>query len=574
MDETRPPEPHDETSPDVGGETVALPASTQAPILGPERRPEPAAEPEAEPGVEPDVERSVEPEVKPDEGTEPEPAPAPAVPFEPDTGPIPVLSPTMTHPVGAGPETGGYVRLDQPQPEPVPPPSVDPLAAALGNASLLGIGYFLLRKRWLAVLAVLVTIGYLLVSALVVRTMLSHLVLVLWAGVLAWHGWWLAAKSGTVSSPRRQRVLGGAALLPVLLVVTLLRLDAAGIESDGYAARDSGDCDRTVAAVQRLSFAHRLADPPLVARGEHATSTCVRIAASAATLRTGLSGRTVGLSEGFRGLAGVLRDEPAYGNVVRVVLDGFLADLPKRQDCEVADVTQWLREHRPDGDALGRAADVVPGLEPRALMSCGDRNMGQRSFPLARARYKMLVDTYPTHELAPRAKEGVQKAQWAIELDAVRSALGTSAGVRPRYCEASTAYTAAPPHARPGRAYVAGSTEFTKRLPGGWVVDDVANATVVLCVGPSGEGSVAETCRYVEVGGLRRRSTVSFHRIAVPVRAIEVTSGRVLSDTTLEIGGATCPEFLDNLRSTGDVKEKVTPTDADVQAAFTPLVSP
>ncbi|GLZ40292.1 hypothetical protein [Actinokineospora sp. NBRC 105648] len=566
MDETTPPEPHDETPQDVGGERLLPPPiPTPAPVLGPERRPEQAPDPEPNAGTTP----------RPPAPADTEPEPVPAAPFGPDTGPIPVLPQTIAYGVGAGPETGGYARIDpasvhQPRPEPSPPPAVDPLAAALGNASLLAIGYLLLRRRWLAVLAVLVTVGYLLVSALVVRNVFFHLVLVLWAGALAWHGWWLAAKSDAVSRPRRQRVIGGAALLPVLLVVTLLRLDAAGIESDSDAARDGGDCDRTVAEVQRLSFAHQLADPPLVVRGEHATRTCLRLAASAAALKAGLSGRSASLSEGFSGLAGLLQDEPAYDNVVRHVLDGFLADLSGREPCEVADVTQWLRDHRPDGDALGRAADVVPSLEPRALMSCGDRLVERGSFQPALARYKTLVAKYPSHELAPRAKESAQKAQWAIELEAVRSALGVSTGVRPPYCDAATPYTAAPPHGPPGRAYVAGSSEYTKRLPADWLVDDVAKATVVLCVSPSAQGSVAETCPYKEVGGLGRRSTISFHRIAIPVRAIELATGRVLSDSTLEIGGATCPEFI--TAKSGDVQEKVTPTDADVHAAFAPLV--
>ncbi|GAA2999134.1 DUF2628 domain-containing protein [Actinokineospora diospyrosa] len=557
MDETTPREPHDERPREVGGEPVAVPPSA----LGSERRPEDSESADSES----------------DADSTPRPADTePVAPFEPDTGPIPVQSPTAAHTAGTGSETVGDVPLGPapvhwPQPEPTPPPAVDPLAAALGNASLLGIGYLLLRRRWLAVLAFLVTIGYLLVSALVVRNVFFHLVLVLWAGALAWHGWRIAAKSGQVPSPRRQRVIGVAAVLPVLVVVTLVRVDAAGIESDSDAARDGGDCDKSVAEVARLSFAHRLADPPLVARGEHATATCQRLAASAASLKTGLNGRHAALDQGFTGLAGLLKDEPAYDNVVRHVLDDFLAELPKRENCEVADVTQWLRDHRPEGDLLGRAADVVPGLQPKALLSCADSLLARQSLQPALTRYKSLVAMYPNHELTPRAKEGAQKAQWAIELAAVRSALGTSTG-RPRYCDAAPPYTAAPPHAPPGRAYVAGSSEFTARLPAGWVVDDVANATVVLCVGPSGEGSVAKSCPYIEIGGLRRRSTVSFHRIAVPVRAIELTSGRVLSDVTLEIGGATCPEFL-NTSTVGDVKEKVVPTDADVHAAFAPLVS-
>jgi hypothetical protein len=78
-------------------------------------------------------------------------------------------------------------------PEPAPPGDRvhDPLAVALGNASLLGVGYLMLERRKLAVAAGAVTV--VLVSALVsvARSWCEVVVLLWWAAVIV-HGWFLA----------------------------------------------------------------------------------------------------------------------------------------------------------------------------------------------------------------------------------------------------------------------------------------------------------------------------------------------------------------------------------------------
>src|SRR5205809_338768 len=86
-----------------------------------------------------------------------------------------------------GSATGGESRMDDPTyavPEPAPPAGAqahDPLAVALGNASLLSVGYLILGRRKLAVAAGLVTIALVSVLVSVARPWCQVVVLVWWA---------------------------------------------------------------------------------------------------------------------------------------------------------------------------------------------------------------------------------------------------------------------------------------------------------------------------------------------------------------------------------------------------------
>jgi hypothetical protein len=65
----------------------------------------------------------------------------------------------------------------------------------------------------------------------------------------------------------------------------------------------------------------------------------------------------------------------------------------------------------------------------------------------------------------------------------------------------------------------------------------------------------------------------------VHARVYEVRTGRLLLDTTVEINGASCPQTL-TFRSDYGLEpvigptQYVTPSDAQIQDAFRPLISP
>ncbi|WP_433271472.1 tetratricopeptide repeat protein [Actinosynnema sp. CS-041913] len=481
----------------------------------------------------------------------------------------------MTAPPGFPPEA--------PEPPPVVERVVDPPAAAFANASLLGAGYLMLGRRRAAILTGLITLALIVVLATAVRSVWLEVVVLLWWAAVIAHGWRLAGGRARTPGPnaRRQRLIALATTLPVLLAVGFLRFDAAGIEQDSVDARNGGDCSRSVAAVDRLWFGHHLANAPLTVRGEDTVRACARLDAAEGELRTGLTGDTAAVETGFAGLSAALVELPGYEKVVDRALDGFLSGLPTEDACDTRDITDWLRQRGSQGNALDRAAEVVPRIAPPAMVQCADTLMAASSFIEARAHYQELLDQYPTHELAPKAKEGVQKATWAIELANVRSLLATPSADKPRYCDAPAPYSAAAPYGAqsPNRAWLAGKNEHTNRLPGDWLVDDVANATTVMCAGAVAHGSVVETCTYLYSGTFSGERDVSFHRIAIPVRVYEVKTGKLIADTTVEINGEACPAVVSyttySTIDTGPASDMyVTASEGDVHAAFNPLINP
>ncbi|MFJ2199811.1 hypothetical protein [Streptomyces violaceusniger] len=199
--------------------------------------------------------------------------------------------------------------LAGPEPAPPAPRPHDPLAVALGNASLLGVGYLLLRRRGLAVLAVAVTV--VLVSLLVSTASPSYEVAVgvWWTAVIA-HGWFLtragAGPGVGRGALRGQRLVALGVTLPVLLAVGLLRFDASRVGESVAEARERGDCAKVESARGGVWFGHRMADAPLTARGDENVEDCRRLETAGGQLTTGLTGDTTSLEGGFETLASVL----------------------------------------------------------------------------------------------------------------------------------------------------------------------------------------------------------------------------------------------------------------------------
>ncbi|MGA8115707.1 MAG: hypothetical protein WCA46_18765, partial [Actinocatenispora sp.] len=143
-------------------------------------------------------------------------------------------------------------------PEPAAPVArtVDPLAVAVGNASLLGVGYLMLGWRRLAAGTGLVTLVLVVLLASAYRTTWFEVVVALWWVALVAHGWHLARGRTRPAQVRGPRLVALCATVPVLLVVTLLRVDAARIEQSVTEARAGGDCAQASNALARLWFGH------------------------------------------------------------------------------------------------------------------------------------------------------------------------------------------------------------------------------------------------------------------------------------------------------------------------------
>jgi hypothetical protein len=468
------------------------------------------------------------------------------------------------------------------QAEPRPKPAArshDPLAVALANASLFGGGYLMLGRGQLAVVVTLITAELLIIFASVAQTLWFGIVVLLWWVAVIAHGWYLAGgrpRRGRIWPNRsgRQGTIALASVLPVLLAFGLLRLDVARIEGDAAAARRANDCPRAAAAVDRVTPAHRMVAVAPAADGEDMVKTCALVRIAAGDLNAGLTGDTVALNNGFRQLSTVLAEPPGYENLVQGTLDRFLHGLPTKAPCTTVKITAWLAARPPGGNGLDRAAQAVPRLEPAALVGCGDKLLASGDWQNARKSYQQLLDKYPADSRAAKARAGIRRANAKITearlrreqqaaLANLRNRLNAPGSGLPAYCSAPLAYAAAP-SGGPNRALIVGDTEYAYKLPTGWVTGDVANATRVLCVGERQLGASVETCAYLGGGN------VTFHRVALPVRVYEVRTGRLVTDTRVEISGTSCPSFIYG----SDTTRYVSPSDSQVQDAFRPLINP
>ncbi|WP_322763238.1 hypothetical protein [Frankia sp. Cr2] len=468
----------------------------------------------------------------------------------------------------------------------------DPLAVALANASLFGGGYLMLGRGQLAVVVTLITAELLIVFASVAQVLwFGIVVLVWWVAVIA-HGWYLAGgrpRRGRIwpNRSRRQGAIALACVLPVLLAFGFLRFDIAQIEGDVVAAHRTGDCPRAEAATDRVSPAHRMVAVAPVADGANMVKACALLRTATGHLDVGRAGDTAALDTGFRQLSTVLAELPGHETMVQGALDRFLDGLPTKDPCNTVKILTWLAARPPGGNGLDRAAQVVPQLAPAALVDCGNKLVAAGDWENARAKYQQLLDQYPGHNFAAKAREGIQQANQKIEdarirrereaeearirrereaeLANLRRLLQTSGSGQPAYCSAPVPFTAAP-SGGPNRALIVGNKTYVDQLPAEWRTDDVTNATRVLCVGTSEFGAAVRTCQYVYI----EYFNVTFYRVALPVRVYELRTGRLVTDTRLEISGASCPDPIRGY----DTKRYVTPSDSQIQAAFRPLISP
>lgn len=453
-----------------------------------------------------------------------------------------------------------------PEPEPVPP---DRPAIALGNASLLGIGYLLLGRRGWAVVTGAVTIAFLVVLGAVIPGVWFEVLFLVWWAALIAHGWYLAGSPARPTSVRRPRVLALLVTVPVLLAVGYVRFDAADIEDSVAEARDSGDCGQAQSALDRLWFGHYVVDGPMTVRTDRTAQACARLAVAGATLTAATSQRdTRGLQAGYSELGAVLADLPGHEKMTGTVLDRFLGRLPGRDPCDTAELTDWLRQRPASHNLLDRSAAVLPKIAPAALVGCGDKQAGDQDWAAAKARYQQLLDQYPGHPLTAKAKAGLVQATQGLELQHL-FALGDN------YCATPAVYSGAAPYVKgaTNRALVFHADkyddDYLDKLPADWQADD-SHAVLAVCIGERESGMPIRTCPYRSTSNGQVRN-VTFSKMAFPVKAYELRTGHLVIDTRVEIGGAVCPPTVTSLGPDDQLRMVAEPSDADIAAAFAPV---
>jgi hypothetical protein len=504
----------------------------------------------------------------------------------PPSGPLPQFG-AASPADGAMPPPGfefQTIPLTKPKKPKKPTPPRDPVAVALANGSLLGVGYGMLGKRLLAAAAAVVTVTLVVLLVAVFHELWLEIVVLVWWVAVVTHGWYLAGRLAKPTLPgavRKQRLFGLAVSLPVLLIVGLLRFDSARIEQDVADARRDGDCGKATHALDGRWLGHRIANAPLSAEQDDTARACDLLRRATTDLDAALDGDAAKLRAGIAGLRTVLNDLPGHEKMVGNTLDRFLHRLPTDDPCDTKVITDWLGRNRPHRTVLDRAAAVVPRIAPKAIVECGDDLMAANNWTLARERYQQLIDEYPEHDLAPRAQKGVTLATQAIELANVRQLLSSTAGGQPAYCSTPAPYSAAVPYgaASPNRALFFGNAEYTDRLPPEWKATDAADAVVIVCAGAAEMGAPVRTCPYEATLSPLGYTDVTFKKVSIPVKVYEVKTGKLVVDTRVEIGGATCPAVLE-YQTTGYAdfgppsEVYVTPADPDVHAGFSPLINP
>ncbi|MCE7008141.1 hypothetical protein LWC34_35785 [Kibdelosporangium philippinense] len=443
----------------------------------------------------------------------------------------------------------------------------DRLAVAIGNASLLGVGYLLLgRKAW-AIVTTLVTVAFLVLLGVTVPGTWFEVLFVVWWAALITHGWYLAGKPGRPAPVRWPRVIALLIAVPVLTSVAYARFDAASIEDNITEARDSGDCPKAQSALDRIWFGHYVVDGPMAVRSENTAAACARLLETARALQVATSeSDTRGLQAAYRELDAIRTDLPGHDMMVGTVLNGFTERVSDRDPCGISEITDWLRRRPASNNLLDRPADIVPRIAPAALVACGDDRARNNDWNGAKERYQQLLDQYPGHELTAKAQEGATKAKQSLELIHV-SSLGA------KYCQTPAAYSGAPAYTKgtANRAVIHHTDNlndgYIKKLPQDWQAD-TSQAALVVCIGEREAGAPIRTCRYRILSNGQVRN-VTFSKTAYSVKGYELRTGNLVIDTRVEFGGAVCPQtvtvFGDQSRMPAE------PADSDIVAAFAPI---
>lgn len=459
----------------------------------------------------------------------------------------------------------------------------DPLAIALGNASLFGVGYFLLGRRHFGLAAVVISLVLVAYAVAVARTWAEIVVLVWWAATIA-HGWFQARRDANRPAPSLpvdmaqpavgpgsklgSRLVAGGVAVVVLVAFGVLRFDAVRIGGDVADARAGGDCAGVQRAQNGVWFGDRLGDAPLSADGDAVVRTCRRLDAASTGLDTALtSGNPGSLQAPFRTFDNVLA-QPGNEKIVEPVLNRFLSGLLTKDACDTAALTDWLRDRKPGKPPLNRTADAVRRTAPAALLGCAGDQMDDKDWDQAKARYQELVDDYPDDERAGKARDGVELAN-------VSGLLDGPVDDQPAYCSHPAKYGNAPKYGSgTNKTMFFGNTKYTGQLPKSWKTGDPAKAALIVCAGDDHRGSTQQGCPYTSQKD-GKVYYVRFHKINISVQAYELRTGKRVADRTLEISGEACPStihwtYYSGLDTGPDPDQYV--RDPDVDGAFRSLV--
>ncbi len=493
-----------------------------------------------------------------------------------------------------------------PQPLPVPqlpaPPrrATDPIVAVACNATMLGIGYMLMRRPILAALALTGT-GFLLWSAAVqTENPLWRVLLPVWGLAMILHAWWLARRTRTerlvdLAEPdpaRRSLIFGITTASLVLLTVAWFRLDAWWIVHDAETAQAEGDCERATSALEGLDAVHRVAFGPITLRGEEELEACDLLLTALdeapaeavgaledymdhpgalwdgagpkraefllATAMAADDPELPTVEDAFGQLSATLEQHPGQSETVRATVEGFMADLTGLSPCKGYKVDFWLASQSWDEPELTEPVAAASDQVPVRMLGCAQDRTATGDTVGAGILFREFLTGYPDHELAGEAATGI---------------LDSGA-----YCDNPVAYRNAPEYggAAPHPMRLLGASPEGRDFPASWLAATADDTALVVCA-ESEVGEFQESCQYRSPSGGTFWGVFYAHKFTI--KAYEFKTGKLVEDYTREIGNP-CPNELDGTYNTIYLYSSDTMlmmaseyTDADFREMFADLVS-
>jgi hypothetical protein len=468
------------------------------------------------------------------------------------------------------------------------------VAAALGNATLLGLGYLFLRRWKSAVGAVAGSAVLLLVVSAVGQPAWPwRAVLVLWWLATIAHAWLLAggrrAAGGQPARAGWQRAVAVGAAAVVCSVAVGVAADARRVDAAAADAHRANHCDEAVATWDQLGFLHRAVHPLVGVRAEGGAEACELLAGALAVaedrpevaagrlgdyldhryglwrgaaerrvelllshaeeaLDAALDGSLRNLESGIGAVAAVLVEAPDRVDEGNRIVAAYLDRLPDADACHARSNVDWLHEHRPDGSALDRAMEPLDEIAPPILVACGDQLVVSDQLA-AQEVYGTLLDRYPAHPLAGTAALAIEGAEVRRLLEGWPDHATVES--YPPYCEEPAPYRGAEPYSGPGphRVAVFGDSGFVAHVPAPWQAEGLTDTVLVLCVDTPDYGAQLGTCRYgpewqLEPSGSAGEGvTLPLHVREYRILAYELHSGELVSDVVVASGGD-CPPYL------------------------------
>ncbi|WP_152521269.1 hypothetical protein [Nocardiopsis ganjiahuensis] len=443
----------------------------------------------------------------------------------------------------------------------------------IGNATLLGIGYMLMRRPVLAIASLLGSIGLLALIAVYPYVLVWRVLLPVWWAAVVAHTWWSAPQKdpvlrGVENSVWRKRVLAAACLILVLLA--WVRFDSWAITRDAEVAHADGDCDRAVASLRWLGAAHGVVHSSVASRGEEEREACELLIDALDTLgrpaaaekleayldhpgslwdgagpeRAGLLLEAVmdsndevledddpalaTMEDAFAQLSVTLQSTPGQSERVGEVVESFLAALVEAPPCRTKEIDTWLFAQTWEEPELTEMVAPEADQVPIRMFGCADE-LGSTSVEAAYAAYQEFLTVHPEHALATKAAES----------------LLSDGG----YCEYPAAYPGAPAYegGGPHAMWTVGIDPDEYDFPGSWQAETTDETVLVVCAEGPERGSLQQTCAY-EPGESQLEPRgfveVDFYASEFTVEAYELRSGELVADYSAEVGDP-CPGVLE-----------------------------